>query len=128
MITGNVNGPAYDLPTVMSKLLHVGMPLNNVIEAVTSKPASIIGQQSSIGSLSPGVGADVTILRLEDWDELLEDAQGQLRRVRQRLTPIAVWKSGERIEVMDKVCPNKDSEYTANVKKEWDMLLIRDKN
>ena len=121
-----MNGPAYDLPTVMTKLLHVGMPLANVLEAVTSKPASIIGQESKIGSLSPGVCADVVVLRLEDWDEMLEDAQGQLRRVRQRISPVAVWRSGQRVQVTDKVCPNKDSDYGVNVKNEWDLLVVRD--
>ena len=51
---GNIHGPAYDLPTVMSKLLHVGMPLYDVIKAVTSAPATLIGKEHLIGSLSPG--------------------------------------------------------------------------
>ena len=122
-----MNGPAYDLTTVMTKLLHVGMPLANVIEAVTSKPALIIGQEGKIGSLTPGVCADVTVLRLEDWNEPLEDAQGQLRKVKQRISPVAVWRAGESVQVTDKVCPNKDPAYSVSVKTEWDMLVVRDK-
>ena len=122
-----MNGPAYDLTTVMTKLLHVGMPLANVIEAVTSKPALIIGQEEEIGTLTPGVCADVTVLRLEDWDELLEDAQGQLRNVKQRISPVAVWRAGESVQVTEKVCPNKDPAYSVRVKTEWDMLIVRDK-
>ncbi len=123
---GNVNGPAYDLPTVMTKLLHVGMPLAAVIEAVTSKPATIIGYGNKIGSLTPGVCADVTVLKLEDWDELLEDTQGQMRKVKQRFIPVAVWSSGEQVKITDKVCPNKDPQYMLDVTKEWKDLVVRD--
>lgn len=119
-------GPAYDLPTVMTKMLHVGMPLSSVIEAVTSNPARIINREREIGSLSCGVCADVTLLRLVDWNEMLEDTQGQMRRLRQRFIPVAVWKSGERIQVTDKICPNMDPKYQVSVKKEQSYLVIRD--
>ena len=46
-----MEGPAYDLPTVMTKLLHLGMPLNDVIAAVTSRPAAAVGKSEEIGSL-----------------------------------------------------------------------------
>ena len=49
--TESMEGPAYDLPTVMTKLLHLGMPLNDVIAAVTSSPAAAIGKSEEIGSL-----------------------------------------------------------------------------
>ncbi len=110
----------------MTKLLHIGMPLANVIEAVTSKPAKIIGQNNKIGSLSPGACADVTVLVLDSWDELLEDTQGQMRRVKQKITPVAVWKSGERIQMSNQICPNKDPDYMISVKKEWNDLVVRD--
>ena len=51
---GSIHGPAYDLPTVMSKLLHAGMPLYDVIKAVTITPATLISKDHLIGSLSPG--------------------------------------------------------------------------
>lgn len=123
---GNVNGPAYDLPTVMTKLLHIGMPLANIIEAVTSKPAGIIGQESTIGSLSCGACADVAVLRLDSWDEFLEDTQGQMRRMKQKIAPVAVWKSGEKIEITDKICPNKVPQYIFSLKKEWNDLVVHD--
>ena len=110
----------------MTKLLHVGMPLQKIIEAVTSKPALMIGKQSEIGSLSPGTCADVSILRLEDCDMMLEDTQGQMRRVRQRIVPVAVWRNGQRGHIMEKTCPNQSGKYLVDVKKEWDILFVRD--
>ena len=42
-------GPMKDLPLTMSKMLNLGMSLSDVVTAVTSRPASVIGRQSEIG-------------------------------------------------------------------------------
>jgi dihydroorotase len=39
----NVQGPVYDLPTTMTKLMDCGLTLPEVIAAVTQKPATILG-------------------------------------------------------------------------------------
>lgn len=39
----NINGPVYDLPTTMTKLIDCGLTLVEVITAVTQKPARILG-------------------------------------------------------------------------------------
>ena len=52
--TGSTDGPAYDLTTVMSRLLHLGMPVHDIIKAVTVTPAVAIRKEKEIGSLSPG--------------------------------------------------------------------------
>jgi len=126
-VIGNVNGPAYNLPVVMSKLLHVGMPLPSVIKAVTSNPAMILNRSDKIGSLSCGVTADVTVLRLDDCDHCVEDTQGQLRRVRKIFSPVAVWRAGEKIELRHKEFPNTDPDYLIKVKTEQDLLQVYDK-
>ncbi len=87
-------GPAYDMPTVMSKLLHIGMPLEAVIEASTFTPAKAIGWEDRIGTLGVGQEADIAILALEKATMDLEDCHGQTRSIRQRLVAHAVWKSG----------------------------------
>ena len=97
--SGNAGGPAYDLPTVMSKLLHVGMPLYEVIKATTSAPAAAIGRSNVLGTLSPGSTADVAVFELRDVDIKLEDCQGKIREVRKFLAPVAVWREGRRCAV-----------------------------
>lgn len=121
-----MDGPAYDLPTIMTKLLHVGMPLSKVIKAVTSAPASIIGKQGEIGSLSLGGCADVSVLRIEDCDIMLEDTQGQMRQVKQRFVPVAVWRNGQKCKIACKSCPNQNSQYLEMNKKERNLLLVHD--
>ena len=39
----SVNGPTFDLPTTLSKFLHLGMSLPEVIEAATVRPAQVLG-------------------------------------------------------------------------------------
>ena len=94
----SVDGPAYDLLTVITKMLHVGMPLIDVIKAVTMTPAAAISRSDVIGSLSNGRAADITILRLEDVDIDLEDCHAQLRGIKKHFLPVAVWKDGVRFK------------------------------
>ena len=90
----SMDGPAYDLVTVMSKFLHVGMSLYDVVRAVTSQAAAAIGWSEVIGSLSKGKVGDITILRLEKGEFMLEDCEDSLRTCNQLLQPVAVWKGG----------------------------------
>jgi dihydroorotase len=60
------HSPAYDLPTVLSKMMHVGMSLAQVITAATTTPATSIGWEDRIGSLQVGREADIAILRLDE--------------------------------------------------------------
>jgi len=62
---GNVNGPVVDMLTTMSKLLNIGMPLEEVIYRSTVTPAREIGHQE-LGTLSEGAEADVAMLRLDE--------------------------------------------------------------
>ncbi len=61
---GNVNGPVVDMLTTMSKMLCIGMTLEDVIYRSTVTPAEEIGH-SELGHLSEGAEADVAVLRLE---------------------------------------------------------------
>jgi dihydroorotase len=58
-------GPVFDLPTTMSKLLNLGMSLEDVILRVTANPARAIGEAGRLGTLKPGAVADVAVFSLE---------------------------------------------------------------
>ena len=49
----------------MSEFLHLGMPLDQVIAGATANPARAMNAPEKIGTLEPGVTADVAILELE---------------------------------------------------------------
>ena len=95
MHTLTCEGPAYDMPTVMTKLIALGMPLDEMIRASTIGPAEAIGWGDCIGTLGVGREADVTVLSLDEADLELEDCIGQMRRIDRRLVAAAVWRAGE---------------------------------
>ncbi|XP_076451682.1 deacetylase Oant_2987-like [Babylonia areolata] len=108
--TQSVEGPAYDLTTVMTKMLHAGMPLHEVIAAATCKPATVIGKNEKIGSLKIGNEADITVLRVEQCDMELEDSKGETRRITQRIVPVRVFRAGTEYAIKElKPWPNPDS-------------------
>ena len=49
----NIAGPVYDLATTASKLLHLGLPLLEVVRRVTATPAACIGMAGALGTLHP---------------------------------------------------------------------------
>ena len=123
--SGNQNSPVYDLPTVMSKLLHVGMPMVDVIKATTITPAKAIGKSSVIGSLGVGRDADITILKLEPYGVVLEDTGGQVRIPKDILSPVAVWRSGLSYPVTKPPClPNKP--VWKSLTSDYNTLVVKD--
>ena len=92
---GNVDGPVYDLLTTLSKFLHLGMKLDEVIRLGTEAPAKVIGKSGELGTLRPGAAGDVTISKLEEGRFELSDA-GRRRVVKatHRLTHVKTIKSG----------------------------------
>ena len=101
------------------------MPLVDVIRAVTTTPAKAFGLADSVGSLTAGKEADVTVLRIEDCDVMMEDSQGQLRNMKQKLVPVAVWRAGTSYPIT-KQEPWPSLESRKKVIPEWKRLEIRD--
>ena len=62
--TGSMNAGMKDMANVMSKILNLGLSLNEVIDASTWKPAQIIHREE-LGHLSEGALADIAVFKLE---------------------------------------------------------------
>jgi dihydroorotase len=62
----SINGPMFDMPTCLSKFLHLGMTFPEVIRAATVRPAEVLGLQNEIGSLRPGALADVALFVIQE--------------------------------------------------------------
>lgn len=71
---GNINGPVYDLPTTLSKFLHLGLSLETVIEKATIQPAKAIQRDDEIGHLKIGSPANIAVLDLLDGEFEFFDA------------------------------------------------------
>ena len=91
---GNVNGPVYDLPTTMAKFLHLGMSLEKVIEATTSKPVSVLGRIGEFGTLKPGTQADIVAFKLQRKTRVLTDCYGKSEKADEIIVPVHVVKGG----------------------------------
>ena len=62
--TGSMNAGMKDMTNVMSKLLNIGLTLNEVITCSTWNPAQIINKKE-LGHLSIGATADVALISLD---------------------------------------------------------------
>jgi dihydroorotase len=91
---GNVNGPVFDLPTTMSKFLHLGMELDEVVRTTTATPASVIGRAGELGTLKRGVCADVVIFKIKEGRFPFVDSYGKGRTGSKLLVPIKVLRGG----------------------------------
>ena len=60
---GSMNGGMKDILNTMSKFLNLGMPLQDVIKANTSRAAEVI-KHPDLGHLSVGANADIAVLNL----------------------------------------------------------------
>jgi dihydroorotase len=92
----SVYGPAFDLPTTMAKLLAVGVPLPEVIAAVTTGPARALGLDA--GTLDPGAPADLAVFAVQVGSFEVADAHRQVRHSPLRLVNEATYVGGRLLE------------------------------
>ncbi len=90
----NVNGPVYDLASVVTKFLHLGLSIEESISRVTSVPSAIIGMEGEVGTLSPGAFGDAVVFELREGDFRFEDSRGEVRTGKRNLVPMTVVKGG----------------------------------
>ena len=87
--------PVYDLPTTMSKLLNLGMPLNDVILSVTRNPAMAIGRDSEHGLIEEGRLADLIVFDVENRSITVSDTSNQELTMSRIIRPSIRVKEGE---------------------------------
>ena len=90
----NVHGPVYDQVSVLSKFLHLGMSLYDVVRLSTETTAGVIGAGDGLGTLKVGSEGDVTILRQEEGDFTFTDATGVAVHARERLSHVLTVRGG----------------------------------
>lgn len=90
----NIFGPVFDMATTMSKFLHLGLSLDNVIRMSTIDPARAAGMADGIGTLQVGAPADISVFDLRSGEFDLVDALGQHEIAERRLIPHSVVRDG----------------------------------
>ncbi len=92
--TLSLQGPAYDLPTVMSKFLNLGMDIEEIIRATTWAPAKAIEKGKEIGSLREGRRADIAILEIREGRFEFYDCFGDEMIGKKRISCVLAIKDG----------------------------------
>ena len=99
---GSVQPPiAISMTDVMSKMLHLGMDLQSVVAAATINPARSIGWADRIGSLKPGMTADIAVIKIETGSFQLSDSHHVLETVHRRLSAVFTILAGIPVSCAD---------------------------
>ena len=88
-----IDGPAFDNMETMSKFLCLGMPLPEIVRAVTATPAGVL-RRPDLADLSIGSTGDATVMRLEEGSFTFTDVSGNTRSGRQRFALDSVVLAG----------------------------------
>jgi len=95
--SANVNGPVFDLPTTMSKLLYLGMSFDEVLKCSTVNPARVVTPLPLLGTLQVGAPGDVALLSVDDGEFELIDAQRNKVTAKQRIVSHLTICKGKRL-------------------------------
>ncbi|GDY06568.1 amidohydrolase [Planctomycetia bacterium] len=100
--TYNVHGPVFDLVTTLSKFLHLGMSVPEIIRRSTATCAAWLGMADEIGTLKPGACADITVLDIVDGEIPLTDSEGVTEIGRRSFEVRHCFRAGRRVGVLPK--------------------------
>jgi dihydroorotase len=101
----SIAGPMFDLPTTLTKFLHLGWSLPEVVEAATARPAQLMGVEREVGTLRPGAVADVALFELEHGRFPLYDVYMGAREANERLAHRLTILGGRRMEQLPQPAP-----------------------
>ena len=99
--SSSVNGPAFSMPSVMSKFLHLGMNMTEVVRLSSTRPAEILGMLGEIGTLRDGACGDVSVLREELGEFQREDCEHVTETLGRILVPVLTVRAGEILQIAE---------------------------
>lgn len=93
---GNLARYAVSLARTMSKLLALGLSLEDVVRATTVTPARMLGLDArGFGTLAAGAPAHVSVFDVIESPREVEDAEGERRRIEYWIQPRQAYVSGQ---------------------------------
>lgn len=97
---------SFSLVSAMSELMAIGVPLEKLVPMVTVNPAKMIGLDKELGTLQPGVVADVSVLhdhRGGRWTYV--DNEGTKVTADRLLQPAFCLRAGKRFDANASILP-----------------------
>ncbi len=95
----------FSLCHAMTELLAFGVALEDVVPMVTSHCAAMMGMEDVLGSLAPGMPADISVLHDETGEWTLRDNSDDTVTARRRLSPAFCIRAGDRFEADAPILP-----------------------
>lgn len=95
---GNETGPVFSQLVTMAKLLHAGMPLNEVVAASSWRAAQAIRREHELGALAPGRIADISVVRLAEGSFAWGDSEGNVINASRTFEPVYTLRNGEVVQ------------------------------
>ena len=83
------------MPTTMSKMMAIGLSLDEVVEMSTVVPAKALNEQRRLGTLKPGFIADIVVSELEQGQFSYLDVLHEKRVGKEKINPETVIYSGK---------------------------------
>jgi dihydroorotase len=83
----------------------LGLTLEQVVPMVTSNAAAMLGLSGTIGTLKPGVEADVSVLSDERGQWVLRDNERNEATVNRMLRPLFCLRAGRRFDATAPILP-----------------------
>jgi dihydroorotase len=95
----------FSLTSGMTALMACGVPLEQVVPMVTTNAAAMLRLETEVGTLRPGVGADVSVLHDRRGQWTLRDNEGTAVRATRRIEPAFCLRAGRRIDADAPILP-----------------------
>jgi dihydroorotase len=95
----------FSLVHAMVEMMALGLTLEQVVPMVTSNAAAMLGLSGTIGTLKPGVEADVSVLSDERGQWVLRDNERNEATVNRMLRPLFCLRAGRRFDATAPILP-----------------------
>ena len=96
----------FSLVSTMTRMMALGLSLEQVVPMVTSNAARMLGLQQEVGHLRVGGIADVSVLSYERGSWLLQDDEGTQVRANRLLQPLFCLRAGRLTRATAPILPN----------------------
>ena len=95
----------FSLASAMTSMLALGLGLEQVVPMVTSNCAAMLGMENEIGTLRPGVEADISVLDDVTGRFVLQDNEGTRVVAERLLRPAFCLRAGRRFDADSLILP-----------------------
>jgi dihydroorotase len=99
----------FSLARAMTELLALGVPVEKLVPMVTTNPAKLLRMEGEIGTLKPGVVADVSVLADDRGRWILRDNQNHQVVTDRMLSPALCLRAGKRFAADAPILPLADA-------------------